>query len=351
MSRRGAWRQAAAGLAIAGIVLAVPFGWRWWGEWQAGAGAPSQPSYLPALERDRPRSPFDDHSIAYLQYMQPKFVVIGDSMAGRIDPDLLEAVGGGRAATLLQNATGSAYWYLAFHNYVLASGVGPRWVVVFFRDTNLTDVMFRLDGPYRARLDEVARDTEPVLNAIVERRLGGGRRVVHRWIDSLYRVERTREWLEPLIGAWPARVVAGADRADRLIDRVNAAFDLPRLRPMQQADMASAGDADADFDRFVEVSVLPRFVDEARESGVRLCLVRVARRAQPDGLPVETLALARYSADFRQYVEARGAVYFDDRDDPELAALPYADGDHVAREARVPYTRRFWQKLQAYDEP
>jgi hypothetical protein len=26
--------------------------------------------------------------------------------------------------------------------------------------------------------------------------------------------------------------------------------------------------------------------------------------------------------------------------------LPYGDGDHIAREARTPYTQRFWTKIQ-----
>ncbi|ODS52305.1 MAG: hypothetical protein ABS36_17045 [Acidobacteria bacterium SCN 69-37] len=338
-------------MVIAAIVLAVPLVWRWSWDWRAGSGAAIEPSYLPALELERPRGPFADHPIGFLHDVQPKFVTIGDSMAGRIDPDVLAAVGGGPVAPILQNATGSAYWYLVFHNYVLVSGVQPRWVIVFFRDTNMTDVMFRLDGPYRWKLDEVAQDTEPVLNAIVDRRVGGGRRSVHRRIDSVYRVERTREWLDPILSRWPARLVAGEAGTARLLERTNAAFDLPRLRPMQQADMAAADDASADFDRFVEASVLPQLLDEARDAGIRLCLVRVLRRTQAGEPAVETPALARYTADLRRYVEARGAVYFDDRDDPELAALPYADGDHVAREARAPYTRRFWQKLQAFDEP
>jgi hypothetical protein len=30
-----------------------------------------------------------------------------------------------------------------------------------------------------------------------------------------------------------------------------------------------------------------------------------------------------------------------------LAQLPYGDGDHISRDARVPYTDRFWPKLRA----
>jgi hypothetical protein len=221
-------------------------------------------------------------------------------------------------------------------------------VIVFFRDTNMTDVLFRLDGPYRSKLDEVARESEPELNAAIEARLSGRRRLVHRAFDAAYRVERTREWLEPLISAWPARIIRGEDQV-RLLDRVNASFELEHLRPMAQADMAATDETGMVFDDFVNASVLPLLLSGARDAGIQLCLVRVLRRPVGDAPPGEPAALTRYSSEMRAYVEANGGVYFDDREDPALARLPYADGDHVAREARAPYTRRLWEKLRAYE--
>ena len=50
-------------------------------------------------------------------------------------------------------------------------------VFIFFRDTNLTDVMFRLDEQFRWALDLAALDREDELNAVVARRLGHLHRV------------------------------------------------------------------------------------------------------------------------------------------------------------------------------
>lgn len=348
MNPNAGWRQILAGVSLASIVLATPLVWRLVWEARGGDAVRATPSYLPALELERPRGPFVPYHLDLIREVHPKFVVIGDSMAGRIDPDLLGGLGGGSVVPILQNATGPAYWYLAFKNYVKASGMTPRWVIVLFRDTNMTDVLFRLDGPYRAKLDEVALDVEPELDAVVESRLAGSWRPVHRWLDTAYRVERTREWLEPLVTTWPARVVAG-ERAPQLAGRINARFDLEQLRPMAQADMAATDEAAMDFGRYVDVSILPRLLAEARDAGLRVCLIRVLRRPV-DGAPAaESARMTRYSQDMRTFVEAQGGVYFDDRDDPELARLPYADGDHVAREARAPYTRHLWQRLQALE--
>ena len=347
VTRTAGWWQALAGLTIAGIILATPLVWRV--IWEArGGDAQSVPSYLPALEQERPRGPFIEHPIDYLRDVQPKFVIIGDSMAGRIEPAVLGRLGGGDVAPVLQHATGSAYWYLVLKNYVIASGVSPRWVIVFLRDTNMTDVMFRLDGPYRAKLDEVARESEPELNAVVDARLGAGRRRVHRALDRFYGVERAREWVEPLINRAPAIVVAPA-REQRLIDRVNASFELEHLRPLAQADMAATSEREMDFGAYVEASVLPLFLETARDRGFRVCFIRVLRRPIGDAPAEEPVALQRYSGDMKRYIEARGGVYLDDRDDPVLATLAYADGDHIARDARAPYTERLWQKLRAYE--
>jgi hypothetical protein len=94
---------------------------------------------------------------------------------------------------------------------------------------------------------------------------------------------------------------------------------------------------------------LPLLLSEARDSGIRVCLIRVLRRPVGNASPDEPPALTQYSADLRAFVEAHGGVYFDDREDPVLADLPYADGDHVAREAREPYSRRLWEKLQTIE--
>ena len=278
--------------------------------------------------------------------MQPGIVIIGDSMAGRIDEDRLTELARVPVAPVLMNATGPAYWYLVFKNYVLESGVRPSWVLVFFRDTNMTDVTFRLDGPYRPTLDAVARDVEPELDAMVARRTSGVWGDVHRIADQLYRVKAARAWVEPALNVWPARIVAAPGRDGVLLDRVNATFTLEKLRSMAQADLETADTRDADFDRFVDASVLPLLLSAAREANVRLCLVRVMRRPVNGAPPPQSPELQRYVRDLRAYIEAHGGAFVDDYDSPELAQLPYADGDHVSRDARIPYTDHFWSKLQ-----
>src|SRR5262245_13107487 len=117
-----------------------------------------QPSYLPALEGPRERAPFDASRPADLARMQPAFVVIGDSMAGsRIDPAVFTRASGQSVAPLLYAGSGPAWWYLVLRNWVIASGVRPNAVFVFFRDTNLTNVMFRIDATWSLDTAALAR--------------------------------------------------------------------------------------------------------------------------------------------------------------------------------------------------
>jgi hypothetical protein len=85
----------------------------------------------------------------------------------------------------------------------------------------------------------------------------------------------------------------------------------------------------------------------AREHNLRLCFVRVLRRPVDGQPPPESPELQRYVRDLREFVTRGGAVFIDDRDDPALARLAYADGDHISRDARDEYTRRFWTKIQS----
>lgn len=328
------------------MVVTIPFGWRLaLRAWGPDVTA-EQPSYLPALEASRVRNPFVDAPIHELRDMQPRVVIIGDSMAGRIDEHHLADVIQAPIAPILMNATGSAYWYLVFKNYVVASGVRPEWVLVFFRDTNMTDVTFRLDGPYRPTLDQVAHDHEPELNAVVARRTGGSWAAVHQAAELTYRLAAARAWAEPAVTTWPARWLIEPDRRHVLLERVNAAFTLDKLRSIAQADLAATDDRDADFPKYVDASVLPLFLSAARQAGLRICFVRVMRRPVDGKPPADSPAMRQYVADLGAYIESHGAAFIDDHDDAELARLPYADGDHISRDARIPYTDRFWPKLQ-----
>ena len=305
-----------------------------------------QPSYLPALEGPRERAPFDRERIDDLARLNPAWVVIGDSMAGsRIDPALLGRLAGGPVAPLLYAGSGPAWWYLALKNWVVASHVHPRAVIVFFRDTNLTNVTFRIDAHWS--LDTAALDREDELNAVVARRRGTTFYRVRDAFDRAYQSEPARQWIEPAVTTWPARALFGSRRKREAFQQeLNDRFGLSHLRPMDAADMQATEDREADFDAFVDKSALPLMLRDARAAGLTLVLVRVQRRPAGGRPPVQSPALQRYVAKLKAYVEANGGIFMDDTGDPAETLDLYEDGDHLSRDGRRRYTEMFAARLR-----
>jgi hypothetical protein len=330
-------------LAAAGLLL-VPLGLR-----AASRLHPSpnlRPSYLPALYGPRERNPFDAGPVTDLARMNPGLVVIGDSMAGsRIDPALLNRLTGRLTAPLLYAGSGPAWWYLALKNWVIASGIHPRAVVIFFRDTNLTNVLFRIDATWS--LDTAALDREDDLNAVVAQRRGSPFYRLRDVVEEVYRAEPARRWIEPVMSEWPARVLIPYRRPRAaFLERLNDRFGLSHLRPMEAADMQATEDREADFDAFVDKSALPLMLRDARQAGLTLILVRVQRRPAGGSPPYQSPALQRYVAGLQSYVEGHGAIFMDDTGDPSQTLDLYGDGDHLTPEGRRRYTEMFASRLR-----
>lgn len=312
-------------------------------------GEPPGLGYLPSLELRREHEAMRSSVITDLQRGQPAWVFIGDSMMGtRIDPIHLGEISSTRnelVALLFHPATGPVWWYLAFKNHLVASGVKPRAVFVFFRDTNLTDTLFRLESLYGRGLglDDVALPEEAELDAIVAAKKRGVWASVHRAAVRVYQTDVATGWMEPAIRRWFVnwRFPDGAGRQyfDQLL---NERFDLANLRADVAADLSSANDG-ADFHRDLPTSVLPLMTALAKQHGLRLCFVRVQRRPNGTAPPPQSENLKRYVADLKAWLEANGALFHDDWGDPELPESIYADGDHV-RDRRH-YTEVFRTRL------
>jgi len=306
------------------------------------------PTYLPALEGPRARVDFDAGPVHELVRTRPGYIFIGDSITGtRIDEGRLAQLAGRPVQLLLQAGSGSAFWYLALKNWVIASGTKPRAVFILFRDTNLTDVLFRLDQPFRWSVDKVAHDRETELDAVIARRVSTPPRLLARTVERVYQGDRARSWIEPALVSWPTRLLMSTrQRRDDFTVRMNERFGLDHLRSFEAADVPDSDDREADFGHFVDRSVLPLMLRDARTAGITLCLVRVQRRPVGRRPPAQSEKMRRYVRDLQAYVEAHGGVFHDETGDPALTLDMYEDGDHLAREARGRYLEIFLDRLR-----
>ena len=330
--------------AIFALTLLVPFSLR---ALDARFGDPSVPaSYLPALEGPRPREPFDRYHLDALADRRPGLVIIGDSMAGtRIDGHLLAQLSGDYVHEILQAGSGPVFWYLALKNWIIPSGARPHYIFIFFRDTNLTDVMFRLEES-RSSVDRVALDREPEVDAAVARRAGAVRQTATRRIEAAYGADVARLWMGPLVGDRVARLMEPSRRRRQtIVDQMNSRLDFMHMRPIDMADIGEAIDAEADFDHYVDRSVLPLMLRDAKQAGLTLFFVRVQRRPVGGRPPEQSAALRRYIDRLQAYVTENGGRWRDDTGDPLMTLDLYGDGDHLAREARERYTAMLWNRI------
>ncbi len=337
-SRKGVVRL----VAIVVVAALLPLLWRPAMSYLSTREA--EPSYLPALEASRVRTEFRPGRITDLQRVQPSYVFIGDSMLGtRIDAAYLASLIGDDVMFLDRAGTGSAYWYLAFKNLLIPSGVRPKVVFFFFRDLNMTDPLFRLTGPFRWSLDEVALDEEPALDEVIAAWTRGPWFRVHNAVNAAYDVDRANAWVERQLYDWPTRLWTDDEQARRawLDDLTFGIMGLDRLRPMEAADLEAAEDAEADFDRNMPRSVLPLIIDLAKEHGITVCFVRGQRRPVGNRPPPQSPRMQEYMREFRAYVESEGMYFHDDTGDKMQTLAMYEDGDHIAREHRERYTRQF----------
>jgi hypothetical protein len=263
-------------------------------------------SYLPSIDNRSTRKSFRTRPIEELQYGNPEWVFIGDSMLGtRIEPQLLGEISGTgnrNVMFLLQAASGPAWWYLSFKNYLIPSGVKPRATFFFFRDTNMTDTLFRLQNHLGEALDEVARDREPALDAIIAARQRGMWSRIDRVLNRAYGVDATSAWLHPTIRRWYALwKYPNPGMRLRFENMLEESFN-ENFRRDLAADIGAA-DADADFFSDLPTSVLPLIMDLAKRHEQRICFVRVQRR--PVGNPPPAVA---GSAEVRRRFPGMGRI-------------------------------------------
>jgi hypothetical protein len=338
-------RQALSLIVVIAAALLLPLGLRAINA--ALPGAAGRSSYLPTIETPRPREPFDEEGARAMREAQPEFVIVGDSMAGvRIDPRYLSRLTGRSVAGLYQQGSPVAFWYLQLKNMVIENGLTRvRGAVFFFRDDQLT-TQVQVTGPI---LDRVARDHEPELDRVLAAHRLGRFSSLHRAARSAYQFDLTRVWLEPRLNRLPAVPAAGALPPEELLTAINNdMFAIDKLRAFEAADLPQAQDEALDFDAAVDRSLLPELFRLADSAGIRLAFIRVQRRPTESGPPPQSEALTKYLDDLRAYVTARGGYYHDDRGDPSQPLSIYADGDHLQRDQRLPYTERFARAHAAF---
>ena len=296
------------------------------------------------------RRDFDPKPIAHLRKKQPEVVLIGDSvLGGSIDPALFARETGVNDVELLWNGgAASAAWYLLLKNYVVASGIHPRLVCIFFRERMLTDATFRTTPTYRRFLESIRREKEPVYRDLLQEEETEEENTLGRLIDWLYPLNSRRHVQEEKISRLAFRVAAGSNRIGALRRRVNETFDVAKLRDEVMDESTELSGAKAEeFNPNPNHSFLPHIVATAKEAGIPLCFVRQKRYPLPDGTTPQSESLQRYIAQLRHWLESQGCAFVDLTNDlePDQSMYNKPGDDHMSPAAKEKMTEIYVRKL------
>jgi hypothetical protein len=303
------------------------------------------------------RRDFDRQPIARLRHKQPEVILIGDSvLGGSIDPVLFAKETGLRDVELLWNGgAASAAWYLLLKNYVVASGIHPRLVCIFFRERLLTDATFRTTPTYRRFLESIRHEKEPVYRTILQGDGAEGQSTLDRVIGWLYPLNKRRDVQQEKISRFAFRVAqGGSPKIGRLRRRVNEIFDVAKLRDEVGDESAEvSGEKPEEFTADPKRNFLPHIVEAAKQAGIPLCFVREKRYPLPDGTTPQSESLQRYIADLRNWLKSRDCAFVDLTNDPKPDQAMYMrpGDDHIRPGAKEEATEIYARKLRPLLRP
>ncbi|MCC7383850.1 MAG: hypothetical protein IT384_18555 [Deltaproteobacteria bacterium] len=307
------------------------------------------PLLLEHLERRLPHPVFDPAPREMLARERPELVLIGNSMLySRIDPQRLERLTGQKVALLTTGGSASLLWYLQLKNLLIASGIKPRRVFIFFRDHYLTEPTFRTRGQYLETIERTSQAEEPELEEVLAKNRTFLEQVAV-WVARVYPAKALAEDAAKRLENASARLAGvSVEEQPAFLSGMNDLFSVEKLRPASKADLErDAGDDSGvlDFATRLPRSFLPLIVDVAKRAQIPLVFVRVQRRPTPVGPPEQSPRLAKYIHDLREYLGQQGMSFYDFTGDPELSLALYGDGDHIAPGALAASTENFHRRL------
>lgn len=312
------------------------------------------------------RLEFDDSYITDLQDKRPDHVFIGNSMLeSRIAPETLDILEPGKTHYLLsKHGTGSTVWYLFLKYHLIASGIEPERVFIFFRDVELTnpDVEALCTWATEQWIHLLPCDDEPFDRIFGGQPIGWKDRT-DSLVRRLYPVRARQEeadlylrklsskgWVEPPPDMPPEEALDFRMRETwRIQKAVNDLFVLDKLRSLTN-DTVYDPNADPtlyDFHYRLARSFLPEMISLAHQNDIEIFFIRNKRRPDPfTAITYQSQELLAYMDDLREYLADNDCFFYDFTDDKDLDVSWYANEDHVKHDLKTRYTGRFFMSLQ-----
>lgn len=312
-----------------------------------------------------------------LRRAKADWVLVGNSMLNtRIDNDRLSEMSGISAQKLAKGGTQSAVWFLFLKNILAKSPQQPRWVTIFFRETDLTWADYRINDVNEDIIAMLKGEAQPEWKQVITARQvreSGLRGHIGNALDRLLPSQYLRPMArrEVQVKAFRlTRIGTGMNSTQRRME-MNARFSLAHLRhdlgsdgaPNEGQATSSVTDETNDpgiyedgpmvFDPSPDASFLPHMVALAKRMGWKMHFHRIKKRPSGGVDKQDLFVTTTYMQHLKAWLEENNCVFTSEMQDPSLTLDMYADGDHIDDDPVIQqrYHENFWQRVKPFISP
>lgn len=273
---------------------------------------------------------------------KPNWVILGNSLAGsNIDTEYLKAKFKNKIENFKRDGSYSAFWYIALKNVFMELGQKPKVVMVVFRDTDLTDPTYGLEGFRETHILALSEGKEETLDRKVwEPYMGKFGNFLFQHLAFV----RNREEIKALVYPQVKRMTSAL--LGRPLDAVTEQANKVLNEPGRSALSTANPDARLTRETFGErlgKSLLPDMVAMAKKEKIILVMVRAKDRVYLT--KPESERMKEYTRQLRAYLEGNGAYFFDYSAAKDVQEKHFASDDHLNEQGKKIFTETLYKDL------
>ena len=276
----------------------------------------------------------------------PEIIMIGNSMLRcALDHNQFSKIIKKRSIKLTLDGSASSWWYLFTKNVIVSGKHKPKALMIFFRDHYLTEPDFRVNGTYKANINEMRNGKdEDLLNRLAYlNNMPSWKYTLLKHSHLFRQNEHMKGNLDRFVKTKIIDSFLGIS-INSLDESLQTTFHTSKynnqLYTLEQKRVeAIKKGSKLTFDSKIKKSFLPEIVNLCESNGIKLYLIRVKKRRdiiqgkQPENMMV-------YSNNLKEYCRNNQVTLIDFSNCKSLNIKHYADGDHLEQRKGMPIFTR-----------
>lgn len=279
----------------------------------------------------------------------PEVVVLGNSMVGwGFDDRLFEQISQAPTTSIWRKGAGSAWFYLALKNLILAESK-PRLLIIIFRDNILTRPELRVWDRFKNDIDALAQDDTPLLDELAYLNHKNADYYFTNYLPFYAKRSLWSDRVKFMVEQYVSENIMGIEVGD-LIFSLNKMFTSNGIKYREPGNQSyyQSTRLEADnlrFEQNVKTSFLPHILQLCRQLDIDLVTVRIQRLVDLEQLR-DTELVDRYISDLGTYARQHSFVLIDSTGKNWLDRSHYAANDHLKESGKRRFTREIYREIQ-----